>query len=138
VQVNIPRGVRNGHSMRYGGLGDNMFETLPRGDLYVHFVVRDDPKYRVEENDLIYSCRVNCLDAMTGTEVDIPSLDNKFFKIAIPPGTNPNTRLRIPGNGLYYLNTNNRGHLIVEISITIPSVTDSGAMDLINQLKNHL
>lgn len=138
VQVNIPRGVRNGHSMRYGGLGDNMFETLQRGDLYVHFVVRDDPRYHVENNDLVYPCQINCLDAMTGIDIDVPSLDNKFFKIAVPAGTNPNTRLRIPGNGLYYLNTNNRGNLIVEISITVPAVSDAHAKDLIAQLKTHL
>jgi DnaJ-class molecular chaperone len=138
VQVNIPRGVRNGHSMRYGGLGDNMFNTLPRGDLYVHFVVREDPRFRVENHDLVYPVTITCLDAMTGIEVDIPSLDNKFFKIAIPAGSGPGTRLRIPGNGLYHLNNNTRGHLIAELHINVPAVTDPTAQGLINQLKSYL
>ena len=33
VDVNIPRGVNNGTTIKYSGLGDNMFETLTRGDL---------------------------------------------------------------------------------------------------------
>jgi DnaJ-class molecular chaperone len=138
VQVNIPRGVRNGHSMRYGGLGDNMFNTLARGDLYVHFVVRDDPRYRVENHDLIYPVTINCLDAMAGISVSIPSLDNKVFDIAIPAGSGPGTRLRIPGNGLYHLNNHTRGHLIAELIIKVPAVTDATAQELIKQLKTHL
>jgi DnaJ-class molecular chaperone len=138
VQVNIPRGVRNGHSMRYGGLGDNMFNTLPRGDLYVHFVVRDDPRYRVENHDLIYPVAINCLDAMTGVNVSVPSLDNKIFDIAIPAGSGPGTRLRIPSNGLYHLNNHTRGHLVAELSIKVPAVTDPTAQELISQLKTCL
>ena len=35
VDVQIPRGVSNGTTITYSGMGDNMFETLTRGDLYV-------------------------------------------------------------------------------------------------------
>ena len=138
VQVQIPRGIRSGHSMRYGGLGDNMFNTIPRGDLYVHFVVDSDPIYTVENDDLVYTCLIDCLDAMTGVDVDIPGLDHKLFRIAIPVGSTHGSRLRIPGNGLYHVNTNTRGNLIVHIQLTVKSVTTPAAIDLINQLKSHL
>lgn len=138
VQVNIPRGVRSGNSMRFGGLGDNMFDTIQRGDLYVHFVVQDDPKYRIENDDIVYSCSISCLDAMVGHNVEVPTLENKIFRIAIPAGATHGTRLRIPNQGLYRLNSQSRGHLIVEVNITIPVITDMTTLSLIDQLKSRL
>jgi len=48
VNVQIPKGVTTGSSIKYPGLGDNMFNTLPRGDLYVTFVIEADPLYHVD------------------------------------------------------------------------------------------
>ena len=138
VQIDIPRGVRTGHSVRYGGLGDNMFESLPRGDLYVHFVIQEEPNYRVEGDDLIYICRISCLDAMSGIQVEIPTLENRMFRINITPGTTHGTRLRVPNQGLYHINTDHRGSLIVNVDLAIPTVTSGASLDLLEQLKSRL
>lgn len=138
VQIDIPRGVRSGHSMRYGGLGDNMFDTLPRGDLYIHFVLQDEPNYRVEGDDLIYVCRINCLDAMMGVQAEIPTLENRVFRINITAGTRHGTKLRIPNQGLYLLNSEQRGNLIVDVDIDIPVVNDPALHIALQQLKSSL
>ena len=39
VDVNIPRGVSNGTTIKYTQMGDNMFDSLTRGDLYVIITV---------------------------------------------------------------------------------------------------
>jgi DnaJ-class molecular chaperone len=138
VQVNIPRGVRTGHSMRYPGLGDNMFNTIPRGDLYVHFLLEEDGNYRVEGDDLVYRCEISCLDAMTGSPVEVPTPENRVFRINVAPGTTHGTRLRIPNQGMYHLGGDSRGNLIVEVTLLIPQATDVVTHDLIRQLKNRL
>jgi curved DNA-binding protein len=135
VQVNIPKGIRTGHQMRYPNLGDNMFGTIPRGDLYVHFAVAEDPQFQVENDNLVYQIQISCLDAMSGTDVDIPNLENKVFRISVPAGTESGTRLRLANQGLYHLNSNHRGSLIVELRVTIPKVSSPEGLELIKQLK---
>ena len=121
--------------MRYPGLGDNMFNTIPRGDLYVHFAVREDPQFHVEDDNLIYQIQINCLDAMSGTEVDIPTLESKVFRINVPAGTESGTRMRLTNQGLYHLNSNQRGSMIVELRVTIPKISSPQGLELIQQLK---
>lgn len=135
VQVNIPRGIRTGNQMRYPGLGDNMFNTIPRGDLYVHFVVQPDPQYQVDGDDLIYEINISCLDATIGTHVDIPTLESKVFRMTVPPGTLHGSRMRLPNQGLYNLNSPQRGSLIVYVTLEVPKFTTPEAIELINQLK---
>lgn len=135
VQVNIPRGIRTGHQMRYPGLGDNMFNTIPRGDLYVQFAVREDPQFSVEENDIVYQVVINALDAMTGTTIDLPNLESKVFRLTIPPGSVHGMRMRLPNQGLYQLNTTIRGNLIAQLRIDVPKKTSAEALELIEKLK---
>ena len=138
VEVKIPRGIASGHQMRYAGLGDNMFATIPRGDLYINFLVREDPRFQLEGIDLIYKINVNCLDAMTGTDIDVPSIESKVFRLSIPAGANFGTRLRLPNQGLFEVNTNRRGNLIVEVLLTVPVVNNPQAANLVKQLKQVL
>lgn len=140
VNVKIPRGVTNGSSVKYPGLGDNMFNTLPRGDLYVTFIIEEDPVYKTDGIDVIYPLRLNVLDAMLGTAADIPSLEGKVYTINIPPGTGPYAKFRIPNQGLYHfgLNGQMRGSLIVAIELIIPKVTTPEQTVLLSQLKEIL
>jgi curved DNA-binding protein len=138
VEVKIPRGIATGHQMRYAGLGDNMFATIPRGDLYINFLVREDVRFQLEGIDLVYKVNVNCLDAMTGTDIDVPNIENKVFRLSIPAGAKHGARLRLPNQGLYDINTMRRGNLIVEIALTVPVITNPQAVDLIEQLKQVL
>lgn len=137
VNVQIPKGVTTGSSIKYPGLGDNMFNTLPRGDLYVTFVVEEDPLYQVDGINLVYNLQINVLDAMVGSTADVPSIEGRVFNINIPPGTGHQTKFRIPNQGLYSLDHNGhiRGSLIVNIEIIIPRVVTQTQIDLVTQLK---
>lgn len=136
VQVNIPKGIAAGHQMRYPGLGDNMIEGLPRGDLYVHFAIVPDPRFVVQGTEIVYEATVDCFDAMLGKHIDVPSLQNTVYSINIPPGTQSGTKMRIAGQGLYALNTNQRGHMIVIVQVSVPKITNADSIELVRQLQN--
>ena len=140
VNVQIPRGVTSGTSIKYPGLGDNMMNNLPRGDLYVNFVIDPDPLYVVEGLDLVYNLELDVIDSMLGSTADIPSLEGRVFNIAIPAGTSHGTKLRIPNQGLYSMEHRGgtRGGLIVNISIVVPAVTTPAQIQLLQQLKTLL
>ena len=135
VQVNIPRGIRTGQQMRFPGMGDNMFNTIPRGDLYVHFGVRQDPQFSVEDDDVVYHAVIDALDAVTGTNIDVPNLESKVYRMTVPAGTTHGTRMRLPNQGLYRLNQPIRGNLIVEIHLSVAPRSSDEAVKLVQQLK---
>lgn len=140
VNVNIPQGITTGSTIKYPGLGDNMFTTLPRGDLIVQFVVDEDPQYSVHGIDLLYKVVINAIDAMTGVAVDIPGIEGRVFNMQIPEGTAHGAKFRIPNQGLYAMNQNGqvRGSLIVEVFLDVPKCTTPQQISLAKQLRDIL
>ena len=136
LEVKIPRGVTTGTNIKYSGLGDNLFNTIPRGDLYVQFKIHGAENFAVNNIDLYSKINVNCLLAITGGKVSITGLDGKVLELTIPPGTQPGTRFRLPQQGLYQLNTAIRGDLYVEIAITVPQNLTPDAVEIIQSLLN--
>ena len=120
VNVDIPRGVRPNTTIKYPGLGDNLFNTLPRGDLYVKIQVEADSRFDVVNYDLFKVEEIDCVRAMVGCNLVVEGLDGKRFDIVVPPGTQPDTKLRIPGQGLYVMNQSSRGNLIINIKVNVP------------------
>lgn len=120
VQVNVPRGVQSGMQMRFPGHGDNTLKNVAPGDLFVEFVVRGHPDYKVEGLNLVKKAQVNAIDAIIGKDINVQGLDGKIFEVKVPPGTQPATNLALHQQGLYDINTGRRGDLIIEIHIEIP------------------
>lgn len=121
VEVKIPRGVIGETTVKYSGLGDDLFTTLPRGDLYVHFNVQNADNFQANGLDLYTKVNVNCLLSIVGGKVTVIGLDNKQFELTLPKGTQAGMKFRIPQNGLYQLNSTVRGDLYVEIALTVPT-----------------
>jgi len=136
LEVKIPRGITNGTQIKYSGLGDNLFNTLPRGDLYVHFNVHNAENFIVNNIDLYTQVSVNCLLATVGGPVNIKGLDGRVFELALPAGTQPGIKFRIPQQGLYQLNSNVRGDLFVEVALTVPQDLSSDQLETIKSIIN--
>lgn len=131
VDVQIPRGVTSNSSIKYPNLGDNFFNTLPRGDLYVKINVESHPEFTVNGIDLYKTVRINCVDAMLGRSITVEGLDKKLFDITVPAGAQYGTKLRLPQQGLYAMNQNLRGNLIVILNIVVPTdLTEEQKQDL--------
>lgn len=119
VEVKIPRGVRPGSTVKYSGLGDNFFASLPRGDLYVKVNIEANQEYGIDNIDLHKTVELDCVLAMVGGTVVVSGLDGKRFDINIPAGTQTGTRFRLAEQGLYAMNQNVRGNLIINVKITV-------------------
>lgn len=121
VEVKIPRGVKPTSTIKYTGLGDNFFASLPRGDLYVKINIEANTNFGVDNYDLHKTVEIDCVQAMLGAGVSVTGLDGRIFELNIPPGTQHGNRLRIPNEGLYVMNQNIRGSLIINVKIMIPT-----------------
>ena len=122
IKINIPAGVGKGMQMTVGGKGNSARRGGVNGDLLVVIYEEDHPELIREGNDLIYNLFIGIPDAVLGTQVEIPTVDNNV-KINIEPGTQPGRILRLRGKGLPEVNGYGRGDLLVNVNVWIPKST---------------
>jgi molecular chaperone DnaJ len=119
VKVNIPAGVAKGMQMTVGGKGNAPRRGGVNGDLLVVFDEEEHNELIREGNDLIYNLFISIPDAILGTHVEVPTVENNV-KIKIEPGTQPGKILRLRGKGLPEVNGYGRGDLLVNVNVWIP------------------
>jgi DnaJ-class molecular chaperone len=138
VTIDIPRGVNGNMQMKYAGHGDQSYGDLPAGDLYIHFRVLQDPNFEVEGIDLIKVIRLNCLDAITGTSLNVDTLDGKQLTWNIPVGTQNGSRFRLGQYGLWNIDHPVRGSLIVHIHLIVPTDLTTEQLIAIEKISQQL
>jgi DnaJ-class molecular chaperone len=134
VEVSIPRGVTSGTQIKYPNLGDNLFNTIARGDLYVQISIACPDNIIINGIDLYTRISINCLTAITGGTTTITGIDGKTFELTVPPGTQPGTKFRIAKQGLYQLHSDNRGDIYAEMHVTIPQNLSPEKLALIQSI----
>jgi molecular chaperone DnaJ len=119
IKINIPAGVAKGMQMTVSGKGNAPRRGGVNGDLLVVVDEEDHQDLIREGNDLIYNLFISIPDAILGTHVEVPTVDNNV-KIKIEPGTQPGKILRLRGKGLPEVSGYGRGDLLVNVNVWIP------------------
>ena len=60
----------------------------------------------------------------------------KKFELTLPAGTQPGIKFRLAEQGLYLLNSTQRGDLYVELAVTIPQNLSTEQIELIQSIIN--
>jgi molecular chaperone DnaJ len=134
IKINIPAGVAKGMQMTVGGKGNAPRRGGINGDLLVVFDEEDHPELIREGNDLIYNLFISIPDAVLGSHVEVPTVDNNV-KIKIEPGTQPGKILRLRGKGLPEVNGYGRGDLLVNVNVWIPKTMTKEETRLIEKFR---
>ncbi|MGD8523907.1 MAG: DnaJ C-terminal domain-containing protein [Desulfobacterales bacterium] len=134
ITVKIPKGMITGKKLRLSGKGNPGPYGGPPGDLYIQSKVIDDQNYDVKEYDLYLNREIKLSEALLGTNLSIPTLENKTLSLKIPAGTKPGTKLRMSGHGLPVMKTKKKGDLYVKIQIKIPKKLSGDQKELIEKL----
>jgi molecular chaperone DnaJ len=135
IKINIPAGVGKGMQMTVSGKGNAPRRGGVNGDLLVVIDEQEHPELIREGNDLIYNLFISIPDAILGTHVEIPTVDNNV-KIKIEPGTQPGKILRLRGKGLPEVNGYGKGDLLVNVNVWIPKNISREEMKVIEKLKD--
>ncbi len=121
LTVSVPAGVNTGSRLRLRGEGGAGPAGSPPGDLYVQMVVAPDPRFERDGDDLWHRASVGVSEAILGTQVEVPLIDDEPTTMDVPAGTQPGTVVRMPRRGMGRLNGRGRGDLLVEINVDIPA-----------------
>jgi len=124
VDVDIPRGVSDGTTIKYSQMGDNMFDTLTRGDLYVIITIQPDNRFELHGINVVTTVEIDSIDAMLGCDKIIAGIDGREYNIKLPQACQQGTKFGLQGQGLFQMNTNHRGDLIAIVNIKTPNLTE--------------
>jgi curved DNA-binding protein len=132
VRFRIPEGVLDGKLVRVPGKGGQGFSGGPPGDLFLRIRFAKDPQFRVRGVDLYHDLPVAPWEAVLGTQVIVPTLD-QAVAVKIPAGSANGARLRVRGRGLK--NGHDRhGDLYVVLNIETPPHPDPAEQELWRKL----
>jgi molecular chaperone DnaJ len=120
VAIKIPKGVESGNRMRFAGQGEAGERGSPPGDLYVYFSVKSHDVFEREGAHLRCETTVSFTQAVLGAKLEIDALDGPAV-LELSPGTQPGTTFRIPGRGLPRGRNHERGDLLVDVSLRVPT-----------------
>lgn len=135
IQVTIPAGVEEGMALRLPGRGLPSPEANgPPGDLFV--VVHSAPSAGFERQgaDLWRSETIPLVDAVLGTSLEIATLDGPAT-VTVPPGTQPDTVLRLSGKGLPLYGQQRRGSLYLRLRVHVPEWLSAAERTLYERLR---
>ena len=135
IKINIPAGVGKGMQMTVGGKGNAPRRGGVNGDLLVVIDEEEHAELIREGNDLIYNLFISIPDAILGTHVEVPTVDNNV-KIKIEPATQPGKILRLRGKGLPEVNGYGRGDLLVNVNVWIPKSINKEELRIFEKFKD--
>lgn len=130
ISITIKAGVENGQKIKLTGYGAPGVNGGPNGDLYITFVITDDPRYKRRGNDLYVTETVDLYTALLGGDKIIETLSGNV-KVTVPPETQNGTKIRLRGKGFpIYRQEGAFGDLYVEWQVSLPTNLTDAQKDL--------
>ncbi len=123
LNVQIPKGIQQGQTIRLSGQGAPSPLTGKSGDLLLEVEFLPHRLYSVEGRDLFLTLPVAPWEAALGAVVKAPTPAG-VVDLKIPPGSRSGSKLRIKGRGIP---ASTPGDLYVVIEIALPPATDARA-----------
>lgn len=120
IKLKIPAGISQSSRLRSSGNGEAGICKGPSGDLYVVIHLREHEIFERDEDDLYCEMPISFAHATLGGELVVPTLEGKA-SIKIPAGTQTGTVFRLRAKGMPILGSNNKGDLLVNTQIEVPT-----------------
>jgi DnaJ-class molecular chaperone len=118
IEVRIPAGVRDGERLRVKGKGEPGRGGGPTGDLFFHVHIAPHPVFHRNGSDIVVTLPVWPWETVLGTDIQVPTLSGPV-RLKIPPGSQPQQRMRLKGKGLPR-RTGGHGDQFVVLTIITP------------------
>ncbi|MGE5400773.1 MAG: DnaJ C-terminal domain-containing protein [Ignavibacteriales bacterium] len=121
IRVKITPGMEEGKKLRLKNQGAQAQGGGERGDLYLTIHIEKHPLFERKGHNLHFKLDTDIFSAILGGKKAIRTIDGTVINLTIPAETDNGTILRLKGLGLRKPeNPNERGDLMVEISVRIP------------------
>jgi DnaJ homolog subfamily A member 2 len=85
LHVHVDRGVRSGTKVEFRGEGDQS-PGVQAGDVVFEIEQKPHPRFTRKEDDLLYRCEIELVQALAGGTIYIEHLDERWLSVDIFPG----------------------------------------------------
>jgi molecular chaperone DnaJ len=133
LELEIPRGIHDGQTIRMRGRGHAAFRGGERGDAYATVRVRPHATLLRDGDDLHTAARVTMTSAALGTSLRIPGVDGEL-ELEVPQGAQPSQVLVVQGEGMPALKGSRRGNLFVRLDVAVPTRLTDEQRGLLEEL----
>jgi curved DNA-binding protein len=134
LNVNIPKGVKQGQQIRLAGQGAPGIGQGDAGDLYLEIAFNPHNLYHVEGRDIYLDLPVTPWEAALGSTVKVPT-PSGIVEMKIPAGSGSGKKMRLKGRGIPGKIT---GDFYVVLKISLPQADSDKAKAIYEQMKTEL
>jgi len=135
ISIKVPAGVVEGMQLSMSGKGNVPPRGGMAGDLLIVIEEMEDETLKRDGLNVIYDLYLSFLDAVLGTEVEVPTIDGKV-KIKIESGTQSGKMLRLKGKGIKDINSYEKGDQLIHVNVWTPKQLSKEEKHLLMQLKD--
>ena len=137
LEVQIPKGMQDGQTLRLRGRGGAGYDGGPAGDALVTIQAQPHPVFRRDGDDILITLPITIDEAILGGKVTAPTIDGPV-SVTIPKGASSGRVLRLRGRGVTRASSRS-GDALVELKIVAPSAIDAGLSDfMLEWRKTHV
>lgn len=134
LNVKIPKGVKQGQSIRLSGQGSPGMGDAKSGDLFLEIEFKPHGIYRVDAHDVYLDLPITPWEAALGANIKVPTPDGPV-DLKIPAGTVAGKKMRLRGRGIP---GKSPGDLYVVPGITLPPADNDAAKDFYRKMEKEL
>jgi curved DNA-binding protein len=133
--IKVPAGAKTGTKVRFAGEGNPGQLGGQAGDLYLQVVVRDDPRFERNGDDLSSTVEVDMYTALLGGQVPVNTLGGTLM-LTIKPGTQNGQTIRLRGKGMPHLRKDQvHGDLYVKVDVRLPAKLTRRQRELLEEMR---
>lgn len=121
IRITIPAGIENGQTIKIAGHGGKGINGGPNGDLYIKFLIANNPDFKRLGDNLYATVELDLYTAVLGGEITINTLDGKV-RLKVNPETQNGSKIKLKGKGFpVYKKKGEYGDLFLTYSVKIPT-----------------
>ena len=135
ITVSIPAGVNAGNRLRVPAKG-NVANGGHRGDLYIHFDIKEDEHFVRDGDDIYIEVPVFFTQILLSEEIQVPSLEGELT-IKLSPKIRDKEHFIFKNKGVPNVNSpSHRGRFIAQIKVIYPKKLNKEQKELLEKLQD--
>jgi curved DNA-binding protein len=134
LNVNIPKGVREGQMLRLAGQGAPGMGRGAAGNLYLEVQFKPHPRFRVDGREVVMKLPLAPWEAALGSTVGV-ALPDGSLRVRIPEGAQSGRQLKVKGRGLP---GHTAGDLYLQLEVVLPEAKSARARELYETMAREL
>lgn len=133
MTIRVPAGVDTGTRIQLAGEGEVGPGAGPAGDLYVEVVVRRDPRFQRQGDDLHATLELPMTAAALGATVPFETFDG-VSDLEVRRGIQSGEQILLRGLGVTHLRGSGRGDIVIHAMVATPTKLNGEQEELLRTL----